>query len=70
MRRAWESASAMRRITRRATLAAVAAMAYGVIALLLSLPLAIPAFIAGTTAVAIALFAGFRASHLGEIAKR
>ena len=63
----WGSAAAMRRLGRLATLTAVAALAFGLIALLLEIPLAIPAFIIGTTAVVIALFSVFRASHLRDI---
>jgi hypothetical protein len=65
----WDSIPAMRRIARGATVTAVVAYAFGLVALLLSLPLAVPAFVIGTTAVVIALFAGFRAAHLDEIAK-
>jgi len=64
---AWESAAAMRRITRSGTLTATVTYAYGAIALLLSVPFAVPAFVIGTAAVAVALFAGFRAAHLDEI---
>lgn len=57
----------MRRLSRAMTLTAVVAFAFGLVALLIELPFAIPAFILGTTAVAIALFTGFRASHLREV---
>jgi hypothetical protein len=57
----------MRRISRAATLTAVVGYAFGLVALLLDFPFAIPAFIVGTTAVAIALFTGFRSSHLRDI---
>jgi len=67
MGRAWNSASTMRRVSRMATLTAVVALAYGLIALLLEIPYAVPAFVAGTTAVTVAMFSGFRASHLREI---
>jgi len=63
----FNSLAAMRRITRAMTLTAVVCYAFGLVALLLELPFAIPAFIVGTTAVAIGLFTGFRASHLREI---
>ncbi len=66
---AWESSRAMRRIARSATLTAVVAYAYGLVAVLLDVPFSIPAFVAGTTAVVVALFAGFRAAHLDEIRK-
>ena len=66
----WNSAPAMRRVTRSATLTAVGCYAFGLVAILLELSFAIPAFIIGTAAVAIALFAGFRASHLREIDQR
>lgn len=69
MTKTWESTAAMRRIARSATVVAVVAFAWGIVALLLSFPLAVPAFVLGTTAVVIALFAGFRAAHLDEIAK-
>jgi hypothetical protein len=59
----------MRRLARGATVTAVVAYAMGIVALLLSLPLAVPAFVLGTTAVVVALFAGFRAAHLDEIAR-
>ena len=50
-----------------ATLTAVVALAYGLIALLFEIPYAVPAFVAGTTAVTVGMFSGFRASHLREI---
>jgi hypothetical protein len=59
----------MARLSRAATLVAVVGLAAGLVALLLDLPFAIPAFIVGTAAVLIALFAGFRRSHLDEIRK-
>lgn len=59
----------MRRLARSATLTAIVCYAYGIVALLLSLPLPIPAFIVGTAAVTMALFGGFRAAHLDEVRK-
>ena len=59
----------MGRISRAATRAAVIALAGGLVALLLQLPFAIPAFIVGTAAVVVAMFAGFRRSHLDEITR-
>ena len=67
MARAWDSAVTMGRISRTATVIAVVAMAAGLVALLLELSFAVPAFIIGTTAIVIALFAGFRRSHLDEM---
>ena len=65
----WDSAAVMARYARAATLVAVVAYAFGLVALLIPMPFAVPAFITGTTAVVIAMFAGFRASHLREIAR-
>ena len=59
----------MARYARTATIVAVVAYAFGLVALLLTLPFAVPAFVVGTTAVVIAMFSGFRASHLREIAR-
>jgi len=63
----WNSAAAMRRVTRATTLTAVVCYALGLVAILLDIPGAIPTFVLGTTAVVIALFSGFRVSHLREI---
>ncbi len=57
----------MRRLSRAATFVAVAALAFGLVAILLTLPFAVPAFVLGTAAVVVAMFSGFRASHLREI---
>ncbi len=46
---------------------AVVSLALGLVALLLALPFAVPAFIAGTAAVVVAMFAGFRAAHLRDV---
>ena len=64
---AWHSAASMARAGRTATVTAVIALALGVVATLLSLPFAVPAFVIGTAAVVVALFAAFRASHLREV---
>jgi len=57
----------MARYARMATIVAVVCCAFGLVALLVSLPFAVPAFIVGTAAVVVALFAGFRRSHLQEL---
>jgi hypothetical protein len=57
----------MGRVSRVATLTAVVAMAAGLVALLLEFSFIVPAFVIGTAAILIALFAGFRRSHLIEI---
>jgi hypothetical protein len=67
---AWESAAAMARTGRTATVTAVVALASGVVAVLLSLPFAVPAFVVGTAAVVVALFSAFRASHLREVRRQ
>ena len=69
MRGSWNSLRAVSRVARAATMVAVLCYAYGLVALLMSLPFAIPAFVTGTPAVVIAMFTGFRASHLREIAQ-
>jgi hypothetical protein len=66
---AWNSAAAMGRLSRSATLMAVVGLAAGLVSLLLDLPVAVPAFIIGTAAVLVALFAGFRRSHLDDISR-
>ncbi len=57
----------MGRLARGATLIAVVAFAAGLVAILLDLSFAVPAFIIGTAAIVVALFASFRRSHLDEI---
>jgi xanthine/uracil permease len=63
----WDSVSATRRLSRRMTVAAGIGLAAGLAALPMTLFLAIPAFVLGTTAILVALFAWFRWQHLSEL---
>ena len=64
---AWDSAASMGRLARAATMTAVIALAAGLALTILTLPFAAPAFVLGTAAAVVALFARFRSSHLHDV---
>jgi hypothetical protein len=63
----WDSIAGMRRVTRVLTLMAFACAIIGLVSWPVSLFVAIPAAILGTTAVLCAAFAWFRLEHLRDV---
>jgi hypothetical protein len=63
----WDSIAGMRRFTRVLTLIAVACAIIGLLSWPVTLFVAIPAAILGTTAVLCAAFAWFRLEHLRDV---
>jgi hypothetical protein len=59
----------MRRVARAATQIAVVGIAAGALLWPVRVLFAVPGFVIGAAAVVVAMFAGFRAAHLHDVAQ-